>query len=443
MENYLVERDLQGISRRGFKVAFVMPQMNGEQFDPIEQVVNKRIGKQAYTFLLVRDYEEQDELLTFIPEFSASFARLSNTGEADMLKVMPNGQIIDANLMPLCHIKKISDYEKTKLQSIIRHKLDGVENFYFTCVDNEQADGMQIYYQKKRESIYLSKTEREPYRNRRALRSMRIFYDGIMREFEDSFYLNNNIEFCDELGGPVAVTPLFTKCKREAIQNREQKRFAESMFAYEDFDKIVCPEGCKVLAIKEATNNSSFVYIPKIVEKSFCHVHAYDFGVKVQPTMIDDKEVIAIFCNEKSYNFMNNWVNFIASNLMESAHYKKDSAVFYHRDATGKVLPITHAHICKADACVIPSSKKLQSTLENKIGDGFDIEIKRDENGDYDCYTVISETNTRTSKALRKTLECKHDAVCEAIKMFGEDAIVAQENDGSVIGLDKPAEMSR
>lgn len=464
MENYLVERDLMGVSKSGYKVALILPQMTGEKlkkcimyyqniyknlganahrvFNPIEQVVNKRIGRQAYTFLLVRDYGEQDELLTYLPEYLASFARLSDTGVANMLKVMPDGQIIDANLMPLCRIKKISDFDKAKLQALIHNKMNGVENYQYTFVD-EGKSGVKIYYQKKRDSLYLKEQERAHYREYRKLRSTRIFYDEAFKSFGEAMFLDENVEFFDELGGPIDKVSLYSFQYREVAQVNKTRSSANGEFEYADFDKIKCPEGFKVLAIKKATKNCEFTYIPRLVNRTYGRVRSFDCEVKVQPAFVDNREVIAIFCKDKSYKYMNNLVNLIYANLMESPYYKNDSTMFYYRDAVGQVLPINKAHICKADSCSIVSEKKLQSVLEDKIGTGFDVQIERGSDEKWDCYSVVNDYEAGRAKSKTYLENGKHLAIREAINTYGNDAIIAQDNDGAREGKEKATQLSR
>lgn len=465
MRRFLEEKDLVGINSRDFKVALILPQLTGEKlgkcityykniykgissqgvsnFDPIGQVVNKRIGYDGYTFLLVRDYEEQDELLTYFPEFGASFNRLDESGDLEMLKVMPNGGIIDANLIPLCRIKKISEADKIKLQEIFRNNMNGVENFGFTLVDDDYNGGVQVYYTKYRPAPVLNKSERKSLREYRFARTMRLFYTETHSVFGDKMYLNDNVEFCDELGGPVPKDAIFVSRRREKLNIIKEKYSSSESFVPSDFDKVECPEGYRVLAIKSLNDNCNISNISPILSKCFSHCHNIDCSTKVKPVMVDDREVVAIFCKTNSYKYMNNRVSTIHAHLMQNTFTRNDRSMFYHCDALGQVLPISYSHVCKVDACSVNSQKKLLNALTSKIGTGYNIELKMDECGDYNCFAVVNEEAPYKALRAGDLDKGKHDAIKEAKKIFSDGCFTELNNDGTPISQDKATQQYR
>ena len=465
MMSHLNEKDLRRFPQRGYKIALILPQLNEEKlrscityyrsiynslssrgsqpFDPINQVITGIVGREEYTFLLVRDYNEQDELLTYFPEYAASLDRLGDNGKLDMLKVMPDGSITDANLIPLCNIRKLSEFDKIKLQAVIHNRMDGVENFDFTLVDNHGTGTTKVYYKKARVKCSLKKESRDSYREYRFARVMRMFYNESYTAFGENFFLNNNVEFLDELNCPTTQIKLYSMDRREKEQKIEKQYSPKGLFVSADFDQIECPKGYKVLAIKQATKDCDYNYIPKVISRSFNKTKAFDVSVKVQSTFVNSQEVIAIYCKENAYDAMNNRVSIIYAHLAKSRYYKNDSTMFYYRDVNNQVMPISHVHLCQADVCGIPSEQKLQSVLESKIGNGYNIDIKYNKNGNYDCYAKVNECAAARAQSINTLDWNKSAAIRAAQSTFGSDLVVYQENDGSIKGATKSAEMQR
>ncbi len=464
MKRFLEEKDLKSIGDGRYKVALILPQQNGENFkkcityyrniykqvssqggrdfDPVRQVVNKQIGRDKYTFLLVRDYDEQDELLTYFPEFAASLNRLDEKGDLEMLKVMPDGSVIDANLIPLCRIKKISDADKIKLNEVFRNNMNGVEKFGFTFVEDYHG-GVQVYYTKYRQAPVLNKSERKSVRDYRKDRTMRMFYVETHSAFGDDMYLNNNVEFCDELCGPVQKDAIFLSERREKIKRIKDKYSLKEDFDASDFEKINCPDGYKVLAIKSLKDCTNIKSIQPVVTKSFAHCRTVDCDVKVAPTMAGSKEVVAIFCKENSYKYMNNCVSMIHAHLMLNSFTRNDKSMFYYCDSLGQVLPISYAHLCKVNAYDMLTKNKLQTALESKIGKGYNIELKNDEYGDYDCYAIVNEDCPPKALRLSDLDRGKHKAIVEVKKVLDDGFVTVLSNDGVPVGQDKAPQMSK
>ena len=459
------QEDLCRFSNKGYKVALILPKLSEEKlrscityyrnvynslanrgsqtFDPINQVITGSIGRKEYTFLLVRDSTEQDELLTYFPEYASSFDRLGDDGKLNMLKVMPDGGIMDANLIPLCNIRRISDFDRIKLQAMIHNKMNGEENYDFTLIEDFGTASTKVYYKKSRTKYSLKQETRDSYREYRIARAMRMFYDQAFELFGENFFLNNNIEFLDELNEPTAYTRIYSLKRREKEQKIEKQYSPKGLFNSTHFDQIECPEGYKVLAIKQATRDFDYSYIPKIVSRCFSKIRSFDASVKVQSATVGSQEIIAIYCKEDAYADMNNRVSLIYANMAESRFYKNDNTMFYYRDVDNQVMPISHMHLCQANICGIPSAEKLQSVLESKIGTGYNIYIKYNPNGNYDCYTKVNELAAVRAKSLNVLDANKNSAIRAAQSAFGENLFVPQENDGSIKGGSKFAEMVR
>lgn len=458
------EKDLRKFPKKGYKIALILPKLDDEKlkkcvtyygniykslasrgqnvFDPINQVITGNIGREEYTFLLVRDYDEQDELLTYLPEYISSLKRLGENAKFDMLKVMPDGNVIDADLVPLCEIKRIAYYDIVRLQTTIHYKMNGVESFDFTLIDNPNSESAKVYYKKTRVRCSLKRDDRNSFREYRCSRAMRIFYDETFRIFGENFYLGNNIQFYDELGGPIPNTAIFSPSKREVVEINGKRNASVCTFTAEDFESVDCPKGYKVLAMKLSTRDSELSYLPRLFSKAFNKVRSFNCETKVAPATVNGQDVVAIYCHEDAFEILNNRLSLVYAYLVENQFYKKDNARFYYRMANDSIMPINYAYLCEADGSNIPSDKKLKSALESQIGNGYDIEIQYNDKGNYDCYAVVDDFAADRAKSQNQFNDKKRAAIREAEKQFGIKNFITKENDGSTLRV-KESQMSR
>lgn len=453
MQNITID-DLKKIRTGSYHITYILPELDKNQtryckmfltniykwlfdegskratFDPEAQIVTAKINGEKKTLIMARDYTEQDKLLTYSFDVASSLSRLANTEQKmDILKVMPNEDVLDANLMPLCVIKEATPLDRAKLYCGLINNLNNKGDFVFSAANN--TDGtITIYYGKQYSKHAFSLGDGViSTQDNRSARAMRMFNREAIKLFDFEFFLNNNITYMDELGNFKEKDVLYPVERRGKLDRSRVAQTNGTDLTPEDFRSIDTPEGVGVFALKEYVSKQE-ANLLKPLRLSANKTKINTDKLSLSRIKLRDKDYLAILCAEEDLAVLNRRASVVYATMRNSHFYMNDDKMFYYLDANNDVIPLSHAHLC-CTKLGKGQLDRLTVALEHGMGSTRGHEIVKVTNGNItDYFFKVVDTECYSAQSYIKLANKKETALKSAIRSF-DKRIELLQNDGA------------
>lgn len=456
-------KDLGKIKTNGYKITFILPELSETQnkyfkkymskiyatlfaedqengFDAEKQLLKVKINGENKNLVLARNVKERNELLKYSFDIVRSLNRLADEGsKMEILKLMPSGEIINANLIPLCKIKEMSASDSFKFYSDVLETLNNEGEFEF--IANLDKDGTtNIYYTKD----FLNRAFCKGYtlitQDIRATRAIRLLNAEILKNYDYSFLVNDNVIFLNELGEnrennlSIPVSPRNSKKSKKQPETKKE-------ITLEDFYSVNTKNGMSVFALKEYLNRQE-VNFAKIVLK-FGKKALIDCIDKLEVSCVDlgDKKYLAIMCANRDLPALKERATVLYSMLRESRYYRYDKNMFYYLDANNRVTPLNQSYLCHTNL-----SKEYRDMLSVALQQGlqsckgYEIDSKINTDGT-DFYLKVAEYECVSAQSYENLMQRKRAALKSAAKTF-DKRIKLLQNDGAPMSLEELKQMN-